>query len=118
MPRVKRGSTTRARHKKILSTTKGYRHGRKNLIRQAKQAQVRAGQYSYRDRKVKKRLMRRSWIGTINAAVRPHDLTYSIFIAGLQKTDLDLDRKILAALAINEPEKFSQIIEKVKAVLK
>ena len=115
MSRVKRGVTTRARHKKLLSLTKGFKHGRKNLVRLAHQAMLRAGQYAFRDRRVKKRTFRGSWISTINAAVRAEDMTYSTFIAGLTKANIELDRKVLAELAQFHPEEFAKIVEKVKA---
>lgn len=115
MPRVKRGTTVRRRHKKLLALTKGYKHGRKNLVRLAHQAMLRAGQYAYRDRRVKKRTFRSAWIVTLNAAVREHDLSYSAFMAGAKKAGLELDRKVMADLATNHPEEFAKVVAKVKA---
>ncbi len=117
MPRVKRGTTTRKRHKKLLSLTKGYKHGRKNLVRLAHQAMIRAGQYAFRDRRVKKRVFRTRWISKINAGVRAHGMSYSQFIAGLDRIDNQLDRKVLADLAEFHPEEFEKIVAKVKAAL-
>ena len=117
MPRVKRGVTARARHKKVLSQAKGYRGRRKNVYRIAKQAVMKAGQYAYRDRRAKKREFRRLWIARINAGSRALGLTYSKFVAGLKKAKIDLDRKVLADLAVNDPAAFGSIVEKVKAQL-
>lgn len=114
MPRVKRGTIVRKRHKKLLSLTKGYKHGRKNLVRQARQAMLRAGQYAFRDRRVKKRDFRSRWIVKINAALSDKDMSYSTFMAGLKKADLDLNRKVLAELAEFYPDQFNQVVEKVK----
>ena len=116
MPRVKRGTVVKKRHKKLLSQTKGYKHGRKNIFRHAKQALLKAKTFSYRDLKVKKRQFRSLWIVKINAAVRKNGLTYKSFIYGLKKANIILDRKILAELALNYPEKFQEIVSKVKAV--
>jgi large subunit ribosomal protein L20 len=115
MPRVKRGVTARARHKKVLALAKGFRGRRKNVFRIAKQAVMKAGQYAYRDRRNKKRVFRRLWIARINAASRQEGLSYSKFIAGLKKAAIDLDRKVLADLAVNDPAAFSGIVAKVKA---
>ena len=117
MPRVKRGVTARARHKKVLALAKGYRGRRKNVYRIAKQAVMKAGQYAYRDRRAKKREFRRLWIARINAGSRALGLTYSKFVAGLKKAKIDLDRKVLADLAVNDPAAFGSIVEKVKAQL-
>lgn len=117
MPRVKRGVTARARHKKILEQAKGYRASRSRTYRSAKQAVIKAGQYAYRDRKVKKRDFRGLWIVRINAAVRALDLTYSQFINGLRKAEISLDRKILADLAVHDKPAFAKIVETVKANL-
>ncbi len=114
MSRVKRGTIVRKRHKKLLALTKGYTHGRKNLVRLAHQAMLRAAQYAYRDRRVKKRDFRSQWITTINAAVRNHGLTYSTFMALATKAELTLNRKSLAELAEFHPEEFTKIVEKVK----
>lgn len=117
MPRVKRGVTARARHKKVLALAKGYRGRRKNVYRIAVQAVMKAGQYAYRDRRAKKRVFRRLWIARINAASREQGLTYSRFIAGLKKAAIDLDRKVLADLAVNDPAAFGSIVAKAKAQL-
>ena len=117
MPRVKRGVTARARHKKILALAKGYRGRRKNVYRVAKQAVMKAGQYAYRDRRTRKRVFRKLWIARINAGARAHGVTYSRFIAGLKKASIDLDRKVLADLAVNDPAAFGSIVAKVKAQL-
>ena len=114
MSRVKRGVTTKARHKRLLAKTRGFRHGRKNLVRMARQADLKAGQYAYRDRRVKKRTFRQLWIIQINAACRLNDIKYSTFINGLKNKKIDLDRKILADLAEHEPEEFKKLVEKVK----
>jgi large subunit ribosomal protein L20 len=115
MARVKRGVTAHARHKKLLSLTKGYKHGRKNIFRLAKQAVLKAGVFAYRDRKVKKRTFRAHWIVVLNAAVRQHDMAYNAFIAGLKKANINLNRRVLAELAENHPDQFEIIIKKVKA---
>ena len=117
MPRVKRGVTARARHKKVLELAKGFRGRRKNVYRIAKQAVMKAGQYVYRDRRNRKRVFRRLWIARINAASRSHGITYSRFIAGIKKAAIDIDRKMLAELAVNDPAAFGSIVEKVKAQL-
>jgi len=117
MPRVKRGVTAHARHKKVLALAKGYRGRRKNVFRIAKQAVMKAGQYAYRDRRNKKRVFRQLWIARINAASRELGVTYSKFMAGLKKAQIDIDRKVLADLAVNDPAAFGSIVEKVKAQL-
>jgi large subunit ribosomal protein L20 len=117
MPRVKRGVTAHARHKKILALAKGYRGRRKNVFRIAKQAVMKAGQYAYRDRRTRKRVFRRLWIARINAASRGLGVTYSKFMAGMKKAQIDIDRKMLAELAVRDPAAFGAIVEKVKAQL-
>jgi len=117
MPRVKRGVTARARHKKVLALAKGFRGRRKNVFRIAKQAVMKAGQYAYRDRRAKKRVFRALWIARINAASRGLGLTYSKFVAGLKKAEIEIDRKVLAELAVNDPAGFASIFAKVKAAL-
>lgn len=117
MPRVKRGVTARARHKKVLAMAKGFRGRRKNVYRIAKQAVMKAGQYAYRDRRAKKRVFRRLWIARINAASRNLGITYSRFMAGLKKASIDIDRKVLADMAVNDPAAFGSIVEKAKAQL-
>ena len=117
MARVKRGVTTHAKHKRILEDAKGYYGRRKNTIRIARQAVEKAGQYAYRDRKVKKRSFRGLWIQRINAAVRAEGLTYGVFMHGLKLAGVDLDRKILADLAMNDAGTFSAIVAQAKAAL-
>jgi large subunit ribosomal protein L20 len=115
MPRVKRGVTAHARHKKILKLAKGFRGRRKNVFRIAKQAVMKAGQYAYRDRRTRKRVFRQLWIARINAASRGLGLTYSKFMAGLKKANIEIDRKMLSDMAIRDPAAFSSIVDKVKA---
>ena len=117
MSRIKRGVTTRAKHKRILEQAKGYRGRRKNTIRVARQAVEKAGQYAYRDRKVKKRSFRALWIQRINAAVRAEGLSYSQFIHGAKLAGIELDRKVMADLAMNEGAAFGAIIQQAKAAL-
>lgn len=117
MPRVKRGVTARARHKKVTDAAKGYRGRRSNVFRIAKEAVMRAGQYAYRDRRNKKRVFRALWIARINAAVREHDMTYSVFINGLNKAEIDLDRKVLSDMAINDKPAFAALVAKIKTVI-
>ena len=117
MPRIKRGVTTRAKHKRILENAKGYYGRRKNTIRVAKQAVEKAQQYAYRDRKRRKRTFRALWIQRINAAVREHGLTYSRFIDGLKKAGIEMDRKVLAAIAYDDAASFAAIVQKVQAAL-
>ncbi|HRD84609.1 MAG TPA: 50S ribosomal protein L20 [Rubrivivax sp.] len=117
MPRVKRGVTAHARHKKILALAKGFRGRRKNVFRIAKQAVMKAGQYAYRDRRTRKRVFRQLWIARINAASRELGVTYSRFMAGLKKAQIDIDRKVLSDMAIHDPAGFRSIVEKVKAQL-
>ena len=117
MSRIKRGTTTRAKHKRILEQAKGYYGRRKNTIRIARQAVEKAGQYAYRDRTVKKRSFRALWIQRINAAVRAEGLTYGVFMHGLKLAGVELDRKVLADIAMHEAEAFSVIIAQAKAAL-
>jgi large subunit ribosomal protein L20 len=117
MTRIKRGVTTHARHKRILAKAKGYYGRRKNTIRTAMQAVEKAGQYAYRDRKVKKRSFRAIWIQRINAAVRAEGLTYGVFMHGCKLAGIELDRKVMADLAMNEAASFSTIIAQAKAAL-
>ena len=117
MPRVKRGVTARARHKKVLALAKGFRGRRKNVFRIANEAVMRAGQYAYRDRRTRKRVFRNLWIARINAASRSLGVTYSRLMAGLKKAQIDIDRKVLADLAVNDPAAFGSIVEKAKAQL-
>ena len=117
MARVKRGVTSHAKHKKVLKAAKGYYGRRKNTIRVAKQAVEKANQYAYRDRKRRKRTIRALWIQRLNAAVRPFGLNYSRFIAGLSKTGIVVDRKVLSDLAIREPAAFEAIVGQAKSAL-
>ncbi|WP_347554627.1 50S ribosomal protein L20 [Robbsia sp. KACC 23696] len=116
MPRVKRGVTARARHKKIIVKAKGFRGRRNNVYRIAKQAVMRAGQYAYRDRRNKKRVFRALWIARINAASREHGVTYSVFMNGLKKLAIELDRKVLSDMAIFDKPAFAAIVARVKEV--
>ena len=118
MSRVKRGLTAHARHKKILNMAKGYRGRNKNVFRVAVEKVEKGLQYAYRDRKAKKRSFRSLWIQRINAATRIHDMTYSRFISGLGKAGIELDRKVLADIALNEPQAFAKLVETAKAALK
>ena len=117
MPRVKRGVTARAKHKKVFEFTKGHRGRRKNVYRVATQSMDKALQYAYRDRRNKKRDFRGLWIQRINAGVRSEGLTYSKFINGLNKSGIKLDRKILAEIAYDNPEAFKTIVKKAQAAL-
>jgi len=117
MPRVKRGVQANARHKKVLSEAKGYYGARRKVYRVAKQAVVKAGQYAYRDRRQRKRQFRALWIARINAAARENGLSYSRFINGLSKAEIEIDRKVLADLAVFDKVAFSALAEKAKASL-
>ena len=117
MPRVKRGVTARARHKRVIARAKGFRGRRGNVFRIAKQAVMKAGQYAYRDRRNKKRVFRRLWIARINAAARECGITYSQFINGMNKAGIELDRKVLADLAVHDKAAFAGIVEQAKAKL-
>ena len=117
MPRVKRGVTARARHKKVIALAKGYRGRRKNVYRIAKQAVLKAGQYAYRDRRPRKRQFRQLWIARINAGARLNGLSYSKFMNGLKRAAIELDRKVLADLAVFDKAAFAQLVEKAKAAL-
>ena len=114
MPRIKRGVTARARHKKVIEQAKGYRGRRKNIYRVAKQAVTKAGQYAYRDRRQRKRRFRALWITRINAAAREHGLSYSRFMDGLHKADIQIDRKLLAEMAVNEKTAFTRLAEQAR----
>ena len=117
MAHVKRGVTSHARHKKVLKAAKGYRGRRKSTIRVAMQAVEKAGQYAYRDRKVRKRQFRALWIQRINAAARIEGLTYSRFMNGLKLAGIELDRKVMADIAVREPESFKAIADQAKSAL-
>ena len=114
MPRVKRGVTARARHKKVFALSKGFSLRRNNVYRVAKQAVMRAGQYAYRDRRDKKGTFRRLWIARINAGARANGMTYSVFMNGLKKAGVELDRKVLADMAVNDPTAFAALVEVAK----
>jgi large subunit ribosomal protein L20 len=117
MARVKRGVTARAKHKKVLKKAKGYYGARSRVYRVANQAITKAGQYAYRDRRQKKRQFRRLWIVRINAAARMFDMSYSRFMNGLSKAEIEVDRKMLADLAVHDIDAFGQLAEKAKAAL-
>lgn len=114
MSRVKRGVTTKKTHKNLLAKTKGYRHGRKNLIRMAHQAMLKAGQYAYMHRRTKKREMRALWIIKVNAAVRANGMTYSVFMKALKDKKIELDRKVLSQMAEHNPTEFAELVARVK----
>jgi large subunit ribosomal protein L20 len=117
MPRVKRGVVAKARHKKVLDQAKGYRGARSRLFKVAKQAVDKAGQYAYRDRRQRKRQFRSLWVVRINAAARDNGISYSRFIAGLNKASIDLDRKVLADIAVHDKVAFSKLAEQAKQAL-
>ena len=117
MSRVKRGVTARARHKKVLAKAKGFRGRRGNVYRVAKEALMKAGQYAYRDRRNRKRVIRALWITRINAAVRELGMSYSVFMAGLKKAKIEIDRKVLADLAVLDKPAFAKIAGQIKASL-
>ena len=117
MPRVKRGVQARRRHKKVLKQAKGYYGAHSRVFRVAKQAVIKAGQYAYRDRRQRKRQFRALWIARINAGARINGLSYSRFINGLKNASIEIDRKVLADLAVNEKGAFAALVEKAKASL-
>ncbi len=117
MARVKRGVTARAKHKKVLKQAKGYYGARSRVFRVAKQAVIKAHQYAYRDRRQRRRQFRALWIIRINAGARQYGLTYSQFINGLNKANIELDRKVLADMAVNDKTAFAQVVEQAKAAL-
>ncbi|MDX1588484.1 MAG: 50S ribosomal protein L20 [Oleiphilaceae bacterium] len=117
MPRVKRGVVAHRRHKKIMDRAKGYYGARSRVYRVAKQAVIKAGQYAYRDRRQRKRQFRALWIARINAGARMNGLSYSRLIAGLKKANVEIDRKVLADLAMNEQQAFAAVVEKAKSGL-
>ena len=117
MPRVKRGVTARARHKKVLKQAKGYYGARSRVYRVAKQAVIKAGQYAYRDRKQRKRQFRSLWIVRINAAARECGLSYSRFITGVNKANVDIDRKVLADIAVRDKDAFAELAKIAQANL-
>ncbi len=117
MARVKRGVVNRAKHKKVLKAAKGYYGARRKSFRIARQAVTKAGQYAYRDRRQRKRDFRRLWIARINAAARLNGISYSRFINGLQTAGVDVDRKVLADLAVHEPEAFASLAERARGAL-
>ena len=115
MPRVKRGVTARARHRKVLDKAKGFRGRRGNVYRIAKNAVTKAGQYAYRDRRQRKRTFRALWIARINAGAREHGMSYSVFMNGLKRANIEIDRKMLADLAVADKPAFAKIASQVKA---
>ena len=115
MTRVSRGVTTKAKHKKVLKKAKGYYGRRKNVFRVAVQTVERSMQYAYRDRRNRKRDFRGLWIQRINAGARLHGMTYSQFMNGLKKATIEIDRKVLAELAVNQPETFKTLVEKAQS---
>jgi large subunit ribosomal protein L20 len=117
MARVKRGVTAKAKHRKVLSKARGYYGARRKVFRVAKQAVIKAGQYAYRDRRQRKRQFRALWIARINAAARGHELSYSRLIHGLQLAGIEVDRKVLADIAVHDPEAFGAIAAAAKAAL-
>ncbi|MEE4163449.1 MAG: 50S ribosomal protein L20 [Woeseiaceae bacterium] len=117
MARVKRGTIAKAKHKKVLKKAKGYYGARSKLFKTAKQAVIKAGQYAYRDRRQRKRQFRALWIARINAAARLHGLSYSRLINGLNRANVDIDRKVLADIAVHDPDAFGAIAEQAKAAL-
>ena len=117
MPRTTRGVTAHRRHKKVLKQAKGYYGARSRVLRVAKQAVTKAGQYAYRDRKQRKRMFRGLWIQRINAAARERGISYSRMIASLKKENIEIDRRVLADLALNEREAFDALAERAKAAL-
>lgn len=117
MARIKRGVTARARHKKVLKAAKGYYGARSRVYRVAYQAVVKAGQYAYRDRRQKKRQFRQLWIARINAAARFNGLSYSKFVNGLKKANVEIDRKVLADIAVHDQATFTALVEVAKAAL-
>ncbi len=117
MARVKRGVQARKKHKKVLKQAKGYRGARSRVYRVATQAVTKAGQYAYRDRRQKKRVFRSLWIARINAGAREHGLSYSRMINGLSRAEIQIDRKVLADLAVNDKPAFAALVEKAKASL-
>jgi len=117
MARVKRGTTARARHKKVIALAKGYRERRKNVFRVATQAVTKAGQYAYRDRRQRKRQFRALWIARINAAAREHGLSYSRFVYGLSRAAIEVDRKILADMAVHDKVSFARLADQARSRL-
>ena len=117
MPRFKRGGTAHAKHKKVIDAAKGFRGRRGNVFRVAKEAVMKAGQYAYRDRRQRKRQFRALWIARINAAARECGLSYSVFMNGLKKAEIEIDRKVLADLAVLDKPAFAQIAAQAKAKL-
>jgi large subunit ribosomal protein L20 len=117
MSRVKRGVTARARHKKILAEAKGYYGARSRVLRVAKQAVIKAAQYAYRDRRQRKREFRAIWITRVNAGARSHGMSYSTFMNGLKKASIEIDRKILADIAVHDKPAFAALVEQAKAAL-
>ena len=117
MPRVKRGVTAHARHKKVLDKAKGYRGARSKVFRVAKQAVTKAGQYAYRDRRQRKRQFRALWIARINAGARENGMSYSVFMNGLKKASIEIDRKVLSDIAVHDKPAFTALVEQARASL-
>jgi large subunit ribosomal protein L20 len=117
MPRVKRGVQAHARHKKVLKQAKGYRGARSRTFKTANQAVMKAGQYAYRDRRQRKRQFRALWIARINAAARENGMSYSRFINGLMRADVEVDRKVLADIAVHDSQAFAALVDQAKASL-
>ena len=117
MPRVKRGVTAHARHKKVLDKAKGYRGARSKVFRVAKQAVTKAGQYAYRDRRQRKRQFRALWIARINAGARENGMSYSVFMNGLKKAEVEIDRKVLSDIAVHDKPAFTALVEKARSSL-
>ncbi|MFC1625104.1 50S ribosomal protein L20 [Patescibacteria group bacterium] len=117
MPRVKGGPRAHLRHKKVIKLAKGYRGSRSKLYKRAREATIRAGEHAFAGRKLRKRDMRRLWIKRINAALTPYEISYSRFMPALKKAKIDLNRKMLSEIALNDPEGFKEIVEKVKKSL-
>jgi large subunit ribosomal protein L20 len=117
MPRVKRGVVAHARHKKILDKAKGYRGARSKILRVAKQAVTKAGQYAYRDRRQRKRQFRALWIARINAGARENGMSYSVFMNGLKKASIEIDRKVLSDIAIFDKPAFATLVKKSRVGL-
>lgn len=118
MPRIKRGVTGSAKHKKILKMAKGYRMSRNTLFRRANEAVIRAGEHAFRGRRVRRRDFRRLWIARLSGALTSYDINYSKFMNGLKKANIDLNRKVLSEMAIHDPKAFEMIVEKAKSFLK
>lgn len=118
MPRAKGGFKTRRSHKKVIKLAKGYRGSRNSLFKRANEAVIRAGEHAFAGRKIRRRDLRSLWIARINGALSSHNINYSVFMHGLKKANIDLNRKVLSELAISDPKAFEQIVIKVKTTIK